>query len=225
MQKQVLVQVADIKVGENYSREELGDISSLRQSIEQHGLQQPIIIDKDYNLVAGFRRFEAVRQIGHLDIMAVITDSESAIVNFIENLERENLTFYEECVAIKKLYEGCSDQEVAEALGRTTGWSRPRNKLWTLPQEIIDLVKEGKLNVNKVTMLLSSKNQSELVDKILNGKSVQVEHRPKKGHLKQMITICMERQNTEAMNALRYVIGDISEEEFWDSIGKDDDTR
>lgn len=218
MNNQVTVRVGDVRVGENYSREELGNISTLKQSIYEHGLQQPIIIDTDNNLVAGFRRFEAVRQLGHETVMAVVTEADNAMVNFIENLERENLTFYEECVAIKKIYEGCSDQEVADALGRTTGWSRPRNKLWTLPQEIIDLVKEGKLNVNKVTMLLSSKDRDALVQKILGGDKVQVRHRPKKGELKQMITICMERKNTDAMNAFRYVLGDISEEQFLDSL-------
>jgi ParB family chromosome partitioning protein len=221
MSKQILLPVADVIVGQNYSREELGDITSLKQSIESHGLQQPIIVDVKNNLVAGFRRFECVRQLGHETIMAVVTEADNVTVNFIENLERENLTFYEECVAIRNLFEGCTDVEVALALGRSTGWSRPRNKLWTLPPEIIELVRQGKVNSHKVNMLVNSKDKPALAERILEGKDVQVRHRPKKSHLKQMITICMERDQVDAMNALRYVIGDITEEEFWDLIGKE----
>lgn len=213
--------ISEIKVGENYSREELGDISQLKRSIEQYGLQQPVIIDRDGNLVAGFRRFAACQQLGWQEIAVTITTMDGGIVNLIENLERENLTFYEESLCIKKLYPGCSDVEIADAVGRTVGWSRPRNKLWTLPQEIIDKVKTGEINSHKITMLLGAKNQALLIEKLLKNEDLQVRHRPKKADLKRIITMCLERDQLAAMNAIRFVIGDISEQEFWDKLTKD----
>jgi len=216
------IALGDINVGENFSREELGDLESLKRSLEQHGLQQPIIVSEGMELVAGFRRYNAACQLGWEKIDCVVTDQDPKLVNFIENLERKALSFYEECLAVHDLYDGCTDQEVADAVGRTISWSRPRNKLFTLPQEIIDLAKAGEVTPSKVTMILNAKNRQEVIDKLLDRSTPDPKERfrPGKKHLQAMMTVALERGLHDVVQTFRYVIGDIDEESFWDEVDK-----
>lgn len=211
-----------IKVGENFSREELGDISALKASMEKHGLLQPIIIDRNRNLVAGFRRYHAATELGWNDIAVVVTDEDPRMVNLIENLDRESLSFYEEAKAIHHLFPDCTDQQVADALGRTTGWSRPRNQLFKLPQEVIEAVRNGDLLASHVSGILGSKDRSAAIDRALNGNPTsRASQRPGKKQIQQTITIALERDLPDVAQALRYAIGDINEEELWDEVDKE----
>lgn len=211
-----------IRVGENYSREDVGDITSLAKSIQEHGLQQPMVVDKDYNLVAGFRRYAALVHLGWQGpIWVKITESSNPpVVNLIENLERRNLSFYEECVAVRKLFPGCSEQEVADTIGVSRGWSRPRMKIWEFPDDIIDLIKKGAINCGKVQRILKSNNRQEAFDNIRKGKSID-STRPGTREIQATITACLERGLLDLAQAFRYVLGDITEEEFWDLVDKE----
>jgi ParB family chromosome partitioning protein len=213
-----------IKIGENYSRESIGDVSTLVESIREHGLQQPLIVDSNDNLVAGFRRYEALTKLGWQGpIWVSVTDSPNPpVINLIENLERKNLSFYEEALAVKRLFPGYSEQEVADAVGLTRGWSRPRIKMWELPQEIIDKIRLGDLTAKKVAQIVNSKNSKALCDKLIGGEELpDVVGRPGKKEIQSAITTCLERGQLDLAQAFRYVLGDINEEEFWDSVGRD----
>lgn len=215
---------SQIKVGENYSRESVGDVSSLVESIREHGLQQPMVVDHEDNLVAGFRRYAALERLGTTgEVWVSVTDSPNPpVVNLIENLERENLTFYEEALAVKKLFPNHTEQEVADAVGMTRGWSRPRIKMWELPQEIIDKIRLGDLTPKKVAQIVNSKNSKELCDKIIGGEELpDLNTKPGKKELQSAITTCLERGLLDLAQAFRYVLGDIVEQEFWDSVDKE----
>ena len=64
------IKIDRIKVGERF-RVNMGDIEGLATSIETHGLLEPIIVDDDNNLLAGGRRLEACKILGHTSIMCV----------------------------------------------------------------------------------------------------------------------------------------------------------
>ena len=216
------IALSEVKVGENYSRDGEGDVTTLVRSLETYGLQQPIILDKQNNLVAGFRRFSAAKQLGWTEIEYTVTDQEPGIVNLIENLERESLSFYEECLAIKRVYPGCSSAEIAAALGRTTGWSRPRKEMWTLPQQAIDMVRTGEITATQVIMLVNAKDPQPLIDKLVNKESPDLPQRVRRGkkELQAIMTCALERGLMDVAQTLRFVIGDITEEELFDEVDK-----
>lgn len=56
------MRIADIKVGKR-RREEMGDIEGLAASIRRYGLIHPVVVDQDWNLVAGSRRLAALNQL------------------------------------------------------------------------------------------------------------------------------------------------------------------
>lgn len=211
------IKLTDINVGENWSRESEGDITTLKESMRDIGLKQPIIVDRELNLVAGFRRYRAAKELGWTDIDASVLDEteNTSKINLIENIERKNLTFYEECVAIKKLFPGYSAQMVADALNRTKGWSRPRINLWKLTPEVIELAKADKLTPTQVTALLASEDSKGACENFAKtGKLKDQRKAPGKKDINRVMTKLMERKKEEPVEILRWVLGDISEEEM-----------
>jgi ParB family transcriptional regulator, chromosome partitioning protein len=70
------VSLNDIKIG-NRIRKDIGNIDDLINSMRRHGLLQPIVIDQNYNLVAGYRRIYAARALGWDSIEARIVEAEN----------------------------------------------------------------------------------------------------------------------------------------------------
>lgn len=94
----------------NRSRQDLGDIDSLKDSITQNGLFHPVVVkesidNEGYFLMAGYRRLSACKSIGWKNIPANIypadlTQLERQIVELCENIDRKDMTYDEE-VAVK----------------------------------------------------------------------------------------------------------------------------
>ena len=101
---------------------ESGALEELAESIRENGLIQPILVrqllDGDYELIAGHRRWMAVRKLGQPTIRAIVenrTDTESAVLALVENIQRRDLDCMEEARAIAGLIEstGMTQQEAA----------------------------------------------------------------------------------------------------------------
>ena len=103
------------------------DLKNLADSIKYNGILQPITVrvnlNNEYELVSGERRLKAAKLAGNKDVPCIVlkTDEEqSAIFALIENLQRKNLNFFEESLAISKLIEKwkLTQDEVAAKLGK-----------------------------------------------------------------------------------------------------------
>jgi ParB family chromosome partitioning protein len=77
-------------------RKELGDIDGLMDSLRQHGQLSAILVNRRYELVAGFRRLEAARRLGWSSVNAEFvdaeSDSESLQLEIEENVQRRDLS-------------------------------------------------------------------------------------------------------------------------------------
>lgn len=102
-------------------------LEELAQSIREFGLLQPILVRKvgtGYELVAGERRFRASQLIGLKTISAIVknlSDKEIAEMALIENLQREDLNFFEEAEGYAKLIKefGITQDEIAQRMGKS----------------------------------------------------------------------------------------------------------
>lgn len=102
-------------------------LEELAQSIQQYGVLQPIIVRRvgtGYELVAGERRFRATQLVGLKTIPALIrnlTDKEVAEMALIENLQREDLNYFEEAEGYAKLIKefGITQEEIAKRVGKS----------------------------------------------------------------------------------------------------------
>jgi ParB/RepB/Spo0J family partition protein len=98
------IEVEKIKVGERF-RKDLGDIDRLAESIREVGLLHPIVVDEEYNLVAGYRRLEACKRLGWRRVpVHIVPLKDLAKGELHENTVRKSFTI-EEIVAIKRALE------------------------------------------------------------------------------------------------------------------------
>ncbi len=75
----IQVQVDQIRVKDRY-RKDFGDLDALARNIDEIGLLQPVVITRDYRLVAGERRLRAVRDVLKRDVIeAKVVDLHSII--------------------------------------------------------------------------------------------------------------------------------------------------
>jgi len=86
------MEINKIKVGKRF-RKDLGDLSTLKESINKVGLLQPIVIDENNNLIAGERRLISCKELGIKDIIVNQINIENTVVaECDENVIRKNFT-------------------------------------------------------------------------------------------------------------------------------------
>ncbi|MFH1486696.1 MAG: MT-A70 family methyltransferase [Chloroflexota bacterium] len=99
--------VADIRRTE--PRRNHGDIADLKESIAEVGLINPLTVDKDLNMLAGRRRYQAVKELGWTEVEVWVMDPDNPLRAFKialdENLKRKPLTDPENSAAIKEYDE------------------------------------------------------------------------------------------------------------------------
>jgi ParB family chromosome partitioning protein len=160
-------------------------IEELALTIETHGIIQPIVVreihDGQFEIIAGERRYRAISKLGWDKIPAIInnlSDTETASVALIENLQREELSPIEEAVAYSKLIElhQLTQEGLANRLG--IGQSTVANKirLLKLPKVVQDAVMSKTITERHARSLIPLKDpekQAKLVEEII-GKGLNV---------------------------------------------------
>jgi ParB family chromosome partitioning protein len=119
-------------------------IGELAQTIRTHGVIQPIVVRRNqghYELIAGERRWRAVRSLGWTTIPAIVrvmNDAQTASAALIENLQREGLTPIEEAVAYQQLLElhGLTQESLAQRLGKGQSTIANKLRLLNLPGDV-----------------------------------------------------------------------------------------
>ncbi len=127
-EKRVLIWLAPDKLstGEQSRRHfDSAALASLTESIRQNGILQPLTVRKnggEYRLIAGERRLRAAKIAGLKQVPCLILqadESHGALLSLLENLQREDLSCFEEAAGIDKLitHFGFTQEEAAEKLG------------------------------------------------------------------------------------------------------------
>src|SRR6478672_3236394 len=101
-----LVPIEDIDPNPNQPRQVMGDLSELMASIAEKGIIEPVVVRQRgsrFQIVAGERRYQAAVQVGLREIPIVIREvdeTEMLELALIENLQRKDLTAFEEAEAL-----------------------------------------------------------------------------------------------------------------------------
>lgn len=129
-------------------------LRELADSIRQHGILQPLSVQKAgngcYLLVAGERRLRAAGLAGLSRVPCIlvrVSDEESAILALVENLQRCDLHYIEEAAAIAKLISihGLSQEEAARRLGRSQSAVANKLRLLRLSKECVAALRKYEL--------------------------------------------------------------------------------
>ncbi|MDO4287639.1 MAG: ParB/RepB/Spo0J family partition protein [Eubacterium sp.] len=154
-------------------------IDELAESIKAYGVIQPIQVrrlsDEFYELVSGERRLRASKEAGLETIPAIMvtmSDKDSAVVAIVENVQREDLTFFEEAESYRQLmeYYDLTQDKIAELLGKSQSFVANKIRLLKLPKDIIDRIVEAGLSERHARALLRIPDielQTEVLNQII----------------------------------------------------------
>ena len=171
----VSLKISQIEPNRNQPRRSFDEdaLQELAQSISEHGVLQPILVRPmiygGYQIVAGERRYRASRIAGLTEMPAIIrelSDSETMQLALIENLQRSDLTPLEEAKGYQTLIDeyGFSQEDVARTVGKSRSAVANTLRLIGLPDEVKDLLEEGKLSAGHARALLIVDDDKAAVD-------------------------------------------------------------
>ncbi len=171
------VKIEDLHAGKYQPRTEFDKeaLDALVESVKEKGVLQPLLVRKQgnqYEIIAGERRWRAAKIAGLKEVPVIVkdfSDQEALEVALVENLLRENLSAIEEAEGLQRLITEFSHTQ--EALSQIVGKSRSHIantlRLLNLPQEIQNMVKEGKLSAGHARALVGLDNAVELAKQII----------------------------------------------------------
>lgn len=148
------------------------ELLSLSNSIKENGVLQPLLIRRIPNseyceVIAGERRLRAATLAG-LDSVPCIElecDREhSAVVSILENIQREDLTFFEEAIAIEQLINvfGMTQQEVGKKLGKSQSALSNKLRILKLPADVRYFIEKEALSERHARALLKLETEKDI---------------------------------------------------------------
>jgi ParB family chromosome partitioning protein len=171
----LIVPIGTIQVVNKNIRSELTNLTDLVESIRELGILQPLILNKKFELIAGFRRLEAAKQAGLTELPVRVGDldgNRAAVVALVENIQREAMNPTDEINCIKHLlpiYDG-NQTRLAEVLGKSKTYVSQCIKAAEFLKS--HDVSTSKLSKSALFELASSANPKELL-KQLQGNTVK----------------------------------------------------
>lgn len=146
-------------------------LQELADSIRQYGILQPATVrarGRDYELVAGERRLRAAKMAGLRELpclIAQVDEEDSALLALMENLQRRDLNYMEEAVAIRQLVQrwGLSQEEAARKLGKSQSAVANKLRLLRLPESVVALLRQGELSERHARALLRLTDEAEQI--------------------------------------------------------------
>ena len=178
------ISIRSIKPNPHQPRQKFDETSleELTASIKEKGILTPITVQKVGNqfiLIAGERRLRASKKAGlkkiPVYIIDVADDAEMIEMALIENIQRENLNPIEEAEAYIYLNNRfkLSQEKIAKSVGRKRATISNSLRLLTLPREIKESIRNGRLSAGHGRAILMMKTHNSMIGlwkKIIKGK-------------------------------------------------------
>lgn len=156
-------------------------LSELSQSIREHGILQPLTVrrmpDHSYELVSGERRLRAAKLL-QLDtvpcILIRVDEMESSLLSLIENIQRRDLDFVEEALALEQLVSAyrLSQEEIARKLGKSQSAVANKLRLLKLSPSILEALRSNGLSERhgRALLRLPPEQREAVLDRIIAGR-------------------------------------------------------
>ena len=181
------IDIDKIETNPNQPRKDFDEraLLELAHSIYQNGILQPVSVrinsNGKYELIAGERRYRASIIAGLTQIPCIVINADerqAALYSLIENLQRHDLSFFEEAHGIQRLisYYGLSQEEAAKRLGKAQSTLSNKLRILRLPEQIqSDIIKYGMTERHARALLkLNDEEKQDLAVKIIVEKRLNV---------------------------------------------------
>ena len=175
--------IEQVEVNEDQPRQVFSEesIAELAETIQSHGLLQPIIVrpigDNKYQIIAGERRYRAIKKLNWQKIPAIVKkmdEKEAASMAVIENLQREGLTAIEEAESYRKLMDlnQLTQLQLARAIGKSQAFVANKLRLLKLSPLVQRAILQRKISERHGRSIVSlpEKKQVEILKKIVDKK-------------------------------------------------------
>ena len=161
-----LVPIEQVDANPDQPRQVMGDLSELIASIGEKGIIEPLIVrqrGERLQIMAGERRYQAAVQVGLDEVPVVIREADDAEVieiALIENIQRKDLTPFEEAEALSLLSSkhGHTHQELAKRLGKSRSSITESLSIHAIPGEVKKLCRLA--DIDSKSLLLEIVRQS-----------------------------------------------------------------
>ncbi len=171
-----IIKIRDIEPNKNQPRKKFDKekLEVLSNSIQQHGLVQPILVKPNingtYTIVAGERRWRASKLAKLKEVPCIVrelSEIEVMEIALIENLQREDLNPIEEAEGYKRLIDNCdmTQDDVAKRIGKSRSAVANSLRLNNLCDGVKQLVIEGKLSQGHARTLLGIQDEAVQIEK------------------------------------------------------------
>ena len=166
------IDINKIEPNNNQPRKNFNEdkIHELAESIKQHGLIEPLIVQKGkkgfYTIIAGERRWRAAREAGIKEIPVVVkdySDQQVMEIALIENIQREDLNAIEEAEAYERLIKdfNLKQDEVAERVSKSRVAITNSLRLLKLDPRVREMIIEDKIKSGHARALLAVNDPEE----------------------------------------------------------------
>ena len=156
-------------------------LEDLKNSIKERGIIQPLIVRKSndqngmFELIAGERRWQAAQSAGLHEVPVVVIEADnlkSLELAIIENVQRKDLNPIEEAESYKNLIDnfGYDQDKVSVFIGKSRSHISNSLRLLSLPQKIIEMIKNEKISQGHAKVLIGLDNALLLAEKIIKKK-------------------------------------------------------
>jgi ParB family chromosome partitioning protein len=231
-----LVPIEQVDPNHNQPRQVMGDLSELIASITEKGILEPLVVrprGDRFQIVAGERRYQAAVQVGLRDIPVVVRevdDTEVIELALIENLQRMDLTPFEEAEALEGLAEDCgyTHEDLARRLGKSRTSITESLSLTAMPEEVRNLCRLADISAKSLLLQVvrqeTPEKMTRLVEKLASqGGAVTRQQlreavaKPKAGRPKQYVFAY--RPPTKAFNLkLQFAKTRVTKDEVIDAL-------
>jgi len=168
-----MIPIEDIHPNADQPRKDRGDISGLVNSVREKGVLEPLLVrhivetDK-YMIVAGERRYHAARAAGLHEVPCIEKDAdenETLELALIENLQRKDLTPFEEADGVHALAErlGLTHDEIAKRIGKSRTTVTELFTLRSIPDEVKALsIEKGILSKSQLLQVARQPSEAKM---------------------------------------------------------------
>lgn len=188
----------------NQPRQVMGDLSELMASVAEKGIIEPLIVRQlggRYQIIAGERRYHAAVQTGLREVPVVVRDVDDVEVMelaLVENLQRKDLTPFEEAEALQQLCDKChyTHEDMARKLGKSRTSITESLALANMPEEVRNLCRLADISAKSTLLQIvrqsDPKKMVALLEKVQQGagtrQAVRAEvAKPKPGRPKSFV--------------------------------------
>jgi ParB family chromosome partitioning protein len=162
-----LVPIEDIDPNPHQPRQAMGDLSELVASIREKGILEPILVrplGSRFQIIAGERRYRAACELGLAELPCIVRDASDAEVMeiaLVENLQRKDLSPFEEADGLRTLAEGYgyTHEKMAEKLGKSRTSITETLSLTSMPETVRDVCRLA--DIRSKSLLLQIVRQSD----------------------------------------------------------------